>query len=115
MKKLILLLCLLPTLLFAHPDGTKPFWYPSSYLYGFVQGCWESVEQNQILTKGMWPDDVRMVCGCVIDSIRHSIPYHEVENRDPVSNAKFDEITRNVLPICITEQEQRILLRDGEK
>ena len=53
---------------FAHPDGATPYWYPTTYLYGFVQGCWETVEQNQSLAEGMWPDDIRAVCGCVVDA-----------------------------------------------
>ena len=53
----------------AHLDGATPYWYPTTYLYGFVQGCWETVEQNQSLAEGMWPDDIRAVCGCVVDAI----------------------------------------------
>ena len=98
----------------AHPDGATPYWYPSSYIYGFVSGCWNTVEQNEFLSKNMWPDDIKSICGCVIDSLRHSIPYHEVENRDSESNRKFDDITRGVLPICISEQEVSIRLRDNE-
>ncbi len=116
MKYLLIgILLLWSSVLSAHPDGAKPYWYPSAYLYGFIHGCWESVEQNQILAEGMWPDDIRQVCGCTIDAIRHSIPYHDVEKRDPVADAIFDEITRSVLPVCISEQEQRIQLRNGKK
>ena len=35
----------------AHPDGATPYWYPTTYLYGFVSGCWETVEQNQALQR----------------------------------------------------------------
>ena len=115
MKKLVLLLILFPTLLFAHPDSEAPYWYPSTYLYGFIQGCWETVEQNQSLAEGMWPDDIRAVCGCVIDSVRHSIPFHEAEGKTPESIKKFDYITKNVLPQCIMEVEAGIMLRNGEK
>jgi hypothetical protein len=98
----------------AHPDGATPFWYPSSYIYGFVNGCWQTVEQNEFLSKDMWPDEIKSVCGCVIDAIRHSIPFHEAEKRDPESNRKFDEITRGVLPVCISEQEESRRLRNKE-
>ena len=100
---------------FAHPDGTTPYWYPSTYIFGFVQGCWETVEQNHSLAEGMWPDDIRAVCGCVIDSVRHSIPFHEAEGKTPESIKKFDYITKNVLPQCIIEVEAGIMLRNGEK
>ncbi len=108
---LIVILLLWSNVVSSHPDGVKPYWYPSTYIYGFVQGCWETVEQNQFQTD-MWPDDIRAVCGCVIDSIRHVMPFHEVESKDPESIAKFDRITRGVLPQCIMEQEARILMED---
>ena len=99
----------------AHPDGATPYWYPTTYLYGFVSGCWETVEQNQALAEGMWPDDIRAVCGCVVDAIRHSMPFHEDENGSPESIKKFDEITAGVLPQCIMEVEAGIMMRNGEK
>jgi len=99
----------------AHPDGTKPYWYPSTYLYGFIQGCWETVEQNQTLSAGMWPDDIRTVCGCVIDAVRHAMPFHEAESPNPEIKAKFDFITSGVLPQCIVETETNIKMKKGEK
>ena len=100
---------------FAHPDSKTPYWYPSTYLYGFIQGCWETVEQNQTLAAGMWPDDIREVCGCVIDAVRHAMPFHEAESPNPEIKAKFDFVTSGVLPQCIMETEASILLRKGEK
>ena len=100
---------------FAHPDGATPYWYPTTYLYGFVSGCWETVEQNQSLAEGMWPDDIRAVCGCVVDAIRHSMPFHEAEDGSPESIKKFDEISAGVLPQCIMEVEAGIMMRNGEK
>ena len=99
----------------AHPDGATPYWYPSTYLYGFIQGCWETVEQNQTLAADMCPDDLRAVCGCVIDAVRHSMPFHEAESPNPETKAKFDFVTSGVLPQCILEVEASILLRNGEK
>ena len=98
---------------FGHPDGATPYWYPATFIYGFVQGCWQTVEQNQSLASGMWPDDIRAVCGCAIDAVRHAMPYHEVEN--PAHSEKFDFVTQGVLPQCIMEVEAGIMLRNGEK
>mgnify|MGYP001375383997 CR=1 FL=1 len=100
MKKIEFILCLSCMFLLvffvvkthAHPDGATPYWYPTTYLYGFVSGCWETVEQNQALAEGMWPDDIRAVCGCVVDAIRHSMPFHEAEDGSPESIKKFDAI-----------------------
>ena len=111
---ILVFLILITNTIFAHPDGMKPYWYPSSYLYGFVNGCWQTVEQNEFLSKDMWPDDIKTVCGCVIDAVRHSIPFHEAEKRDPESNRKFDEITRGVLPVCISEQDEKIIQRKND-
>ena len=114
-KLLLVFLVFVATSAYAHPDGATPYWYPSTYLYGFIQGCWETVEQNQTLAAGMWPDDIRAVCGCVIDAVRHSMPFHEAESPNPETKAKFDFITSGVLPQCILEVEASILLRNGEK
>ena len=91
----------------AHPDGSTPYWYPSSYVYGFINGCWSTVEEKQVLSKDMWPSEIKVVCGCVMDSIRHSIPFHEAESKDPKAEEKFDAIARGVLPSCIAEQVER--------
>ena len=31
----------------AHPDGAIPYWYPSSYIYGFIDGCATEIEIAQ--------------------------------------------------------------------
>jgi len=68
-----------------------PFWYPSSYIYGFVKGCKQSVEQFQPdFTKKLWPDDVTEVCGCVVDSLRHSLTWLEVQNDMTLENLYGD-------------------------
>tara|TARA_B100001113_G_C20644798_1_gene420812 strand:- start:182 stop:532 length:351 start_codon:yes stop_codon:yes gene_type:complete len=105
MKKLILLLCLFPTLLFAHPDGSKPFWYPSAYIYGFVDGCADTIEKNQPpFTKEMWPEQVRSVCGCVIDALRHSVHFFEVSATDNESQAGVQGIVNATMPLCVNQE-----------
>ena len=87
----------------AHPDGMKPYWYPSSWVYGFVEGCWETIEETRIpLTEEMWPVQIKAVCGCVIDALRHSVTFAEIE-------ANYDDpgiqlIVNGTLPVCIEEQ-----------
>jgi len=115
MKKLMVIMLFLPSLLWAHPDGTTPYWYPATYIYGFINGCWQTIEQKQTLSKNMWPDDIKAICGCALDAIRHAMPFHEAESRSPETQAKFDFITRGVLPQCIMEVEASIMLRNGEK
>ena len=87
----------------AHPDGATPFWYPSSYVYGFVEGGWETIEQSRApITQDMWPSQIKAVCGCVIDALRHSITFEEIQNsfHDPATQL----IVNATLPVCISEQ-----------
>jgi len=111
MKKLILcisFLILTTNPILSHPDSATPFWFPSTYIYGFVQGCWESVEHFPDITKGMWPDDIRKVCGCVMDSLRHSMTFAEVEdaqNQTTMVN-KFQNLVDATLPVCISEVDK---------
>ena len=88
----------------AHPDSETPYWYPSSYIYGFVQGCCSNVQGSEEFRE-FWPDDTKMICGCVLDAVRHSIPWKETESEDPVLRAKFHDITSTTLPICMLEIE----------
>ena len=87
-----------------------PFWYPSSYIYGFVKGCKQSVEQFQPdFTKKLWPDDVTEVCGCVVDSLRHSLTWLEVQEDMTLENLYGDRmkmIVTTVLPICVEEIQE---------
>ena len=53
----------------------SPYWY-QRHIFMVLFSCWETVEQNQSLAEGMWYDDIRAVCGCVVDAIRHSM-FHE--------------------------------------
>jgi hypothetical protein len=56
--------------------GFNAYWYPSEAIYGFVQGCWQEMEQAQGLNE-LWPDEVRAVCGCIIDNIRLVVTWAE--------------------------------------
>jgi len=90
----------------AHNDGATPYWYPSSFIYGYVTGCAESVEQNQApFTQEMWPDQVRSVCGCVVDALRHSLTYQEIT--DNATSASAQLIVNATFPICIQQELNR--------
>ena len=90
----------------AHPDGTTPYWYPSSFIYGYVVGCADSVEQNQApFTEEMWPDQVRSVCGCVVDALRHSLTYQEITDNDTKASAQL--IVNATFPLCIQQELNR--------
>ena len=108
MKTLIftIAIILFTTTVKAHPDGAKPYWYPSSFIYGYVVGCADSVEQNQApFTEEMWPDQVRSVCGCVVDALRHSLTYQEITDNE--TNASAQLIVNATFPLCIQQELNR--------
>ena len=112
-KEFILcLVCLIALLFFvdkthAHPDGAKPFWYPSSFIYGYINGCYKATEQNQIpFTSNMWPDNLKNVCACVVDTLRHSLTYEEM--LDNASHKKAVTIASATLPICVSQEYQQL-------
>ena len=102
------MLILLSNNIYSHPDGSTPYWYPSSFIYGYVSGCSESVEQTQApFTEEMWPVQVRTVCGCVVDALRHSMTYEEILDNE--TNAAAQLIVNATFPICIREEKIKSL------
>ena len=106
MKKIVLTFLLLlytMSLLYGHPDGKIPYWYPSTFIYGYINGCYEATEYNQVpFTKDMWPDNVKNVCACVVDAMRHSLTYEEM--LDNASHEKSVMIATATIPICVREE-----------
>ena len=86
----------------SHPDGMKPYFYPSTYIYGFVSGCAETVEQTSApVTQELWPDGVRAVCSCVVDALRHSVTFAEA--KDDSMKPKMQVIVDATFPICVEQ------------
>jgi len=96
----------LPFTVVSHPDGITPYWYPSSFIYGYVTGCADQVEKDQIpFTKEFWPEQVRSICGCVVDAFRHSVTYEEII--DNSTNQKMVAIASATFPICVRQESIR--------
>ncbi len=105
LKYSVIGLALFSSTVYAHPDTTTPFWYPSAYIYGFITGCSDAVEQNQIpFTQEMWPDQVRSVCGCVVDALRHSFSFVEVAKTDNESMAERQFVITAIMPSCVQQE-----------
>ncbi len=109
LKEFLLCSACLVSLLFiidkthAHPDGATPYWYPSSFIYGYVTGCADQVEKDQVpFTKEFWPEEVRSICGCVVDAFRHSVTYEEII--DNSTDKKMVAIASATFPICVTQE-----------
>ena len=102
---LIGIILLWSSILSAHPDGATPFWYPAGYIYGLVEGCANTIEENQVpFTKDMWPVQVKEVCGCVVDSLRHSLTWEEAMDNTTKSKVGMQLIVNATLSICVDEQ-----------
>ena len=92
---------------YSHPDGATPYFYPSTFIYGFVGGCAETVEQTRApVTQDLWPDGVRAVCSCVVDALRHSMPFHEAQN--DLMKPKMQTIVDATFPICVDQVKAEI-------
>ena len=77
--------------------------YPSDYIYGFVQGCYETIEQSQMLSVKFWPDHLKVNCGCMMDTIRKEIPFDQT-----IDNKSMDlmfEVSAFILPECIRKMK----------
>lgn len=102
----IMLVIVFATQTNAHPDGATPYWYPSNFIYGYINGCADQVEKNQIpFTEVMWPEQVREVCGCVVDAFRHSVTYEEI--LDNATNNEMVLIATATFPVCVDEVMRR--------
>ena len=51
--------------------------YPSDVIYGFVEGCYQSFEDQRFMQGELWPTDLKEICGCAMDGIREAVPLHE--------------------------------------
>ena len=51
--------------------------YPSDVIYGFVEGCYLSFEDQRFMHGELWLTDLKEICGCVMDSIRETVPLQE--------------------------------------
>lgn len=51
--------------------------YPAGVIYGFVEGCYLASEDQQFMSGTLWPDDLKEICGCVMDGIREAVPANE--------------------------------------
>ena len=94
--------------LMAHPDGATPYWYPSSWIYGFVDGCAGKIEEQGAdgmhpWVNEMWPENIRSICGCTVDSLRHAFTFSEVEG----DAEKVQMLVNVTLPVCIDEEQRR--------
>jgi len=39
--------------------------YPSDIIHGFIEGCYLAFEDQRFMSDGLWPTDLKEICGCV--------------------------------------------------
>jgi len=93
----------------AHPDGATPYWYTSSWIYGFVDGCAAKIEEQGAegmhpWVNSMWPENIRSICGCTVDALRHGFTFEEVEG----DSEKVQQMVNLTLPVCIDEERRNL-------
>ena len=94
----------LSTSVSAHPDGATPYFYPSTFVYGFIEGCWETIEQSRApILEELWPAQIKVVCGCVVDALRHAVEFSRV--KDNYMDPEIQLIVSATFPICVQEQD----------
>ena len=91
--------------LHAHPDGATPYWYSSAWIYGFIEGCAGKIEESQVFSDRFWPEQIRSTCGCVVDALRHSVTFDQVQIDPPIPMVQT--IVDLTLPVCVEEEAQR--------
>ena len=60
-----------------HAEESKTIFepkYSSSVIYGFINGCYMTFEDAQYKSDQLWPDDLKNICGCIMDGLREAVP-----------------------------------------
>ena len=78
--------------------------YPSSVIYGFIEGCYIAFEDAQYKSGELWPTDLKEICGCIMDGIREAVSLQSfVDNWGGKLNPEQESIANMFGMIC-TEQ-----------
>jgi len=65
----------------ANPTSAKPFQiipdmeYPSDVIFGFIGGCQKGFVELGAFSDKLWPEQIYVLCGCMMDYTRVEIPY----------------------------------------
>jgi hypothetical protein len=75
--------------------------YPSGVIYGFINGCYVAFEDAQYMQDSLWPDDLKEICGCIMDGIREAVSLQSfVDNWGGKLNPKQESIANMFGMIC---------------
>ena len=78
---IIMLFVVLTVRVGANPISAKPFQiipnmeYPSDVSFGFIGGCQKGFVELGAFSDKLWPDQIYVLCGCMMDFTRVEIPY----------------------------------------
>jgi|TARA_Y100000296_G_scaffold2315_2_gene2607 hypothetical protein len=86
--------------------------YPSGVIYGFINGCYVAFEDAQYMQDSLWPDDLKEICGCIMDGIREAVSLQSfVDNWGGKLNPEQESIANMFGMIC-TDQIIKSKLRN---
>ena len=75
--------------------------YPSGVIYGFINGCYVAFEDAQYMQDSLWPDDLKEICGCIMDGIREAVSLQSfVDNWGGKLNPEQESIANMFGMIC---------------
>tara|TARA_B100000809_G_scaffold239104_1_gene260388 strand:+ start:662 stop:1060 length:399 start_codon:yes stop_codon:yes gene_type:complete len=78
--------------------------YPSDVIHGFIEGCYLAFEDQRFMSDGLWPTDLKEICGCVMDGIREAVPLHDFIKDWNGKLTKEQESMANMFGMICTEQ-----------
>ena len=82
----------------------KSIKYPSDVIHGFIEGCYLAFEDQRFMSDGLWPTDLKEICGCVMDCIREAVPLHDFIKDWNGKLTKEQESMANMFGMICTEQ-----------
>jgi hypothetical protein len=82
----------------------KSIKYPSDVIHGFIEGCYLAFEDQRFMSDGLWPTDLKEICGCVMDGIREAVPLHDFIKDWNGKLTNEQESMANMFGMICTEQ-----------
>ena len=87
--------------------------YPSGVIYGFINGCYIAFEDAQYKSDQLWPDDLKNICGCMMDGLREAIPAKEFLKNWGGELTEEQRSMSNMFGMLCTEQIIKQKLREN--
>jgi len=87
--------------------------YPSGVIYGFINGCYIAFEDAQYKSDQLWPDDLKNICGCIMDGLREAVSAKEFLKNWGGELTEEQRSMSNMFGMLCTEQIIKQKLREN--